>query len=49
MITRKLDLSELMDLQICSRIVMLFGSMIEIDGSGSTLMTLYQIWIVMLG
>jgi len=39
----RLDLPELVDLQMCSRFVMLFGSVIEIDGSGSELMTLYRI------
>jgi len=40
---RKLDLPELVDIQICSRFIMLFGSVIEIDGSESELMTLYRI------
>ena len=39
----RLDLPEQVDLQIFSRVVMLFGPMIEIDGSGSGLMTMYQI------
>jgi len=39
----RLDLLELVDLQMCSRFVMLLGSVIEINGSGSGLMTLYQI------
>ena len=39
----KLDLPELVDLQIWSRFVTLFGSVIEIDESGSGLMTLYRI------
>jgi len=38
-----LDLSELADLQMYSRFVMLFGSVIEIDGSGSGLLTMYRI------
>jgi len=38
----RLDLPELVDLQMCSKFVMLFGSVIEIDGSGRGLMTLYR-------
>ena len=38
-----LDLPELVNLQICSRFVTLFGFVIEIDESGSRLMTLYRI------